>query len=75
MHNFLHIVIRKGYNFLFAGLARHYRLIFDDKATLNKPILVRVWSKGTAKLVAEPTQHNSLDRLHTRSKNQPLYCL
>jgi len=57
-------------------MARHYTaLILDDKSILNKPILVTVWSKDTAKLAAEPTQHNSLDRLHTRSKNQPLHCL
>jgi hypothetical protein len=55
------------------GTALH--CILDNKSILNKPILVTVWSKGTTKLAAEPTPHNSLDRLHTRSKNQPLYCL
>ena len=76
MQNCLHIVNIKDYNFLFARMARHYTaLILDDKSILNKPILVTVWSKDTAKLAAEPTQHNSLDSLHTRSKNQPLHCL
>jgi hypothetical protein len=46
--------------FFFAGIARNNTtIILDNKSKPNKPILVTVRFKGTAKLAAKPTQHNT----------------